>query len=86
MTDNDGVVIVSAVRTPFGRYGGSLRDIDYYDLGAIPMKEVLGRVEVNPDAVGEVFPDNHSSRQGFLMRHPLFPSIWHVCQRCMRLS
>ncbi|HEY50035.1 MAG TPA: thiolase family protein [Dehalococcoidia bacterium] len=52
--DND-VVIVSAVRTPFGRYGGSLRDFDYYDLGAIPMREVLDRVKLSPDMVGEVF-------------------------------
>jgi len=49
------VVIVSAVRTPFGRYGGSLRDIDYYDLGAIPMKEVLKRVNLEPGIVEEVF-------------------------------
>ena len=51
------VVIVSAVRTPFGRFGGSLRDIDYYDLGAIPMKEVLKRInlEPGPGIVGEVF-------------------------------
>jgi acetyl-CoA C-acetyltransferase len=49
------VVIVSAVRTPFGRYGGSLRDIDYYDLGAIPMKEVLKRVNLEPEIVDEVF-------------------------------
>jgi acetyl-CoA C-acetyltransferase len=49
------VVIVSTVRTPFGRYGGSLRDIDYYDLGAIPMKEVLKRVNLEPEIVDEVF-------------------------------
>ena len=48
-------VIVSAVRTPFGRYGGSLKDIDYYDLGAIPMKEVLSRVNLEPSVVDEVF-------------------------------
>lgn len=55
MSKADDVVIVSAVRTPFGRYGGSLKDIDYYDLGAIPMKEVLSRVKVSPDVVDEVF-------------------------------
>ncbi len=55
MTNGDDVVIVSAVRTPFGRYGGSLKDIDYYDLGSIPMREVLRRVKVSPDVVGEVF-------------------------------
>ena len=49
------IVIVSAARTPFGRYGGSLRDYDYFDLGAIPMKEVLKRLNLSPDVVGEVF-------------------------------
>lgn len=55
MANSNDVVIVSAVRTPFGRYGGSLRDIDYYDLGAIPMKEVVSRVKVSPEVVDEVF-------------------------------
>ena len=55
MTDGNDVVIVGAVRTPFGRYGGSLRNFDYYDLGAIPMKEVLNRAGLKLDIVGEVF-------------------------------
>ena len=51
------IVIVSAARTPFGRYGGSLRDYDYFDLGAIPMVEVLKRVNLKPESgiVDEVF-------------------------------
>jgi acetyl-CoA C-acetyltransferase len=49
------VVIVSALRTPFGKYGGSLANIEYYDLGAIPMREVLKRVNVPGKTVGEVF-------------------------------
>ena len=40
------IVIVSAVRTPFGRYCGSLKAYDYFDLGAIPMKNVLDRVKM----------------------------------------
>ena len=52
---NSDVVIVSALRTPFGRYGGSLRDIDYFDLGAIPIRQVLKRVNVAPNTVAEVF-------------------------------
>ena len=55
MADKNDVVIASALRTPFGRYGGSLKDIDYYDLGAIPMREILKRVNVDPKLVGEVF-------------------------------
>jgi acetyl-CoA C-acetyltransferase len=55
MANDKDVVIVSAVRTPFGRFGGSLANIDYYELGAIPMREVLKRVNVAPDKVNEVF-------------------------------
>jgi acetyl-CoA C-acetyltransferase len=55
VASKNDVVIVSALRTPFGRYGGSLANIDYYDLGAIPMREVLKRVKVDPKIVGEVF-------------------------------
>jgi len=49
------IVIVSAVRTPFGRYCGSLREYDYFDLGAIPMSEVVKRVGLEPGVVDEVF-------------------------------
>jgi acetyl-CoA C-acetyltransferase len=49
------VVIVSALRTPFGRYCGSLTNFDYFDLGAIPIREVLKRVNVAPNTVAEVF-------------------------------
>ena len=53
--DKKDIVMVSGVRTPFGRYGGSLKDFDYFDLGAIPMREVLKRVDVEPKLVDEVF-------------------------------
>jgi len=49
------IVIVSAVRTPFGRYGGSFREFDYFDLGTVPMREVLNRVNLEPNIVDEVF-------------------------------
>ncbi len=49
------IVIVSAVRTPFGRYCGALREYDYFDLGALPMREVLSRVQVDGRHVDEVY-------------------------------
>ncbi len=52
--DSD-IVIVSAARTPFGRFGGSLREYDYFDLGAIPMLEVIKRVAIDPHEVEQVF-------------------------------
>lgn len=53
--DKNDIVIVSAARTPFGRYGGSLKDYDYFDLGAIPMRKVLKKVNLEPGMVNEVF-------------------------------
>jgi acetyl-CoA C-acetyltransferase len=53
--DKNDIVMVSAARTPYGRYGGSLKEYDYFDLGAIPMREVLKRINMDPKLVGEVF-------------------------------
>ena len=47
------IVIVSAVRTPFGRYCGALKEYDYFDLGALPMRAVLERVGVSGDHVDD---------------------------------
>jgi len=52
---SDDIVIVSAARTPFGRFGGSLKGIDCYDLGAIVMKEVLARIKLDGGVVDEIF-------------------------------
>lgn len=42
------VYIVSAVRTPIGKFGGSLVDLSPVDLGAHVMKAALERANVNP--------------------------------------
>jgi acetyl-CoA C-acetyltransferase len=56
MSENDNdIVIVGAVRTPFGRYCGLLKDMDYFDLGALPMREVIKRAKIDPSLVDEVF-------------------------------
>ena len=51
--------ICDAVRTPFGRYGGSLSSVRTDDLGAIPMRALMAR---NPgaawDKVDEVYYGN----------------------------
>ncbi len=47
-------VIVGAVRTPIGRFGGSLKDIGAIDLGALVVKEAVRRVGILPDDVDEV--------------------------------
>ena len=44
-------VIVSAVRTPFGKLGGGLRDYEAPQLGAIAIRAALDRVDVRDDEV-----------------------------------
>lgn len=48
------VVIVSAVRTPFSKFGGVLKDFRSIDLGALVIRECLKRVNVKPAEVEEV--------------------------------
>ena len=48
------VVVVSAVRTPTGRFGGTLKDIPAYDLGAVVIAEALKRASLKGDQVDEV--------------------------------
>ena len=48
------VVIVSAARTPIGRYGGSFRDVHPAELGAVATRAALERAGVNPEQVDEV--------------------------------
>ncbi len=48
------VVAISAVRTPMGRFGGTIRDIPAYDLGAIAVKEALKRASISGDQVDDV--------------------------------
>jgi acetyl-CoA C-acetyltransferase len=52
------VVIVSAVRTPIGNFGGSLKDVPAAKLGGIVIKEALKRVGVDPASVDEVIFGN----------------------------
>jgi acetyl-CoA C-acetyltransferase len=54
MKEND-VIIVSAVRTPFGKFDGVLKSILSMDLGVHVLKEVISRIGLNPEDVNEVY-------------------------------
>ncbi|MEW6425923.1 MAG: acetyl-CoA C-acetyltransferase [Bacillota bacterium] len=49
------VVVVSACRTPIGRFGGMLRSLTAVELGALVIKESLRRAGVKPEQVDYVF-------------------------------
>lgn len=52
------IVILSAVRTPIGRYKGKLSTLSAVELGAIAVKEAVKRAELAPDQVEQVFMGN----------------------------
>jgi acetyl-CoA C-acetyltransferase len=51
-------VIVGAVRTAVGSFGGSLKDVSAVELGTIVIREALRRAGVSPDQVDEVIMGN----------------------------
>jgi 3-oxoadipyl-CoA thiolase len=48
-------VILSAVRTPIGRYGGALSDVRPDDLAALVIKEAVERAGVPPEQIEDVY-------------------------------
>ena len=51
-------VIVSAVRTALGSFGGALKDVSAVDLGALVIKEAVNRAGVKPELIEEVLMGN----------------------------
>jgi len=48
-------LIIDAIRTPIGRYGGALASVRADDLGAIPIKALLARQpNLNPDTIDDL--------------------------------
>jgi acetyl-CoA C-acetyltransferase len=52
------VVIVSAVRTPMGSFGGSLSTVSATKLGAAAIKGAMEKASIDPNQVDEVFMGN----------------------------
>jgi 3-oxoadipyl-CoA thiolase len=54
MAQQDDVVILSAVRTPIGKYAGALKDVRPDDLAALVIAAAVKRAGITPDAVEDV--------------------------------
>ncbi len=50
----EDIVIVSAVRTPIGRYGGAFKEISSGHLASIAIKEAIKRANIAAEQVDEV--------------------------------
>lgn len=53
-SDSDPIVIVSAARTPLGNFQGSLKQVSATELGAVAIKAVVERAEINPNNIQSV--------------------------------
>ena len=63
------VAIVSPVRTPVGNFGGALRDVPAEELGALVIRDVLERTQIDHDKVDDVilgqgYPNGEASNIG----------------------
>ncbi|MFZ7102470.1 MAG: thiolase family protein [Peptococcaceae bacterium] len=56
--NKNDIVCISASRTPFGKFGGSMKDIDIYDLGALAMRNALEKINLDPALIDEVWWGN----------------------------
>src|SRR5712691_13415074 len=66
------IVIIDGARTPFGTYGGALRDTSATDLGVVAAKEALKRSKVAPEKIDHVIFGNVLQTSGdavYLARH-----------------
>ncbi len=55
---NDDIVILGGARTPFGTFGGSLRDVSGTELAVVASKAALERSGVDPKQIGHVIFGN----------------------------
>ena len=54
MKEEQEVVVISAVRSPFGKFGGALKDFSLPKLGGLVAAEAIRRAGISPDDVQEV--------------------------------
>jgi len=52
--DLNDIVAISAVRTPMGKFGGTLKDIPAFDLGAVAIKEAINCASITSNQVDDV--------------------------------
>jgi acetyl-CoA C-acetyltransferase len=50
----DNAVLLSACRTPIGSFGGAFKDLSVVDLGAIAIREAVGRAGADVAEIGDV--------------------------------
>jgi len=63
MLDYQDVVIIDGARTPIGRFGGSLKDLVVWQMGAMAIKGIMARTGMDPELIDEVVM-SHTRQDG----------------------
>lgn len=58
MTVFKGIYVVAAKRTPFGKFGGKLKDISSTDLQVIANTAAIAQSKLSPDKIDTVIVGN----------------------------
>lgn len=58
MANQNDIVAVGAVRTPIGSFGGTLRDVPAYDLGAAAISAAVTRSQIDASSIDKVIYAN----------------------------
>ncbi|MBI4528886.1 MAG: acetyl-CoA C-acetyltransferase [Deltaproteobacteria bacterium] len=72
MRNQNEIVILSGIRTPFGKFGGSFKNISATDLGVIASRAVLDIAKVAPEEIDHVVFGNAQQTSAdaiYLARH-----------------
>ncbi len=70
--NKDDIIILAGARTPFGKFGGSFKDLSATDLATVASQEALRRSKVPPEEIDHVIFGNvlHSGpNAAYLARH-----------------
>ncbi len=49
------VIVIDAIRTPIGRYGGALANVRPDDLAALIIRGIVERTKIDPDRIDDIF-------------------------------
>ena len=52
--NSSSILALSAVRTPMGSFGGTLKDMASYDIGAVAVREAVKRAGLEPSQIDDV--------------------------------
>jgi len=70
------VYIVEALRTPFGSFGGTLKDIDAPKLASIVIKELLNRTNLKGEDIDEIIMGEFCKECGTGSSKTGYASCW----------